>query len=484
MRFQNQTKLYPLHLTSSKEKWFVSFNIPTWLFAVLMFVIFYAVGIVVASNALSYYWYDDDLFTIRTYSIEELRAAFSGPAEPSGYSTLAYRPLSPLYYHVQHVLFGENVVLHRLFNIAFITVDIVIACLVAIKLGMTRWQVLLAGVMLLCMRNTWLTLVWPSIGVRAFNLFFVFTSTYLFLRFLNYKHTLQFMLSVIFFGFALFIREEGLPFLIITPAAGIWYLWINRSAQTLVKTFLRQPEIKSIGLYVLLLLVFTMLYWALRLYFVPDADDSSQLGIMGWATLFAYIPIIKIPFIPTIVAIGLMLLFWGFLAWMLWKIPLQEKRFAVLCLLAVIAATSIGTASARVDLAFTGLLFYSFFLSVLFLGFARRSRSAAVFTGIVVSVFILGSFLNSKIAQCSYAPTNVRVIASNLDDIWYWAGIFPIPQERIDYLLNYYRSFGINDKDYGDEIEALYAQFEHTGGECPGVEGELFLSKRHWLKGW
>src|SRR4051794_5253817 len=80
----------------------------------IAFGLFLLVGIALAWPSLSYPMVYDDLHLIRRFSPQELAQVWHSPWDVDGIETPGLRPLTPLFDHVRFVLFGENVVTHRL----------------------------------------------------------------------------------------------------------------------------------------------------------------------------------------------------------------------------------------------------------------------------------------------------------------------------------------------------------------------------------
>jgi hypothetical protein len=94
----------------------------------------------------------DDLHLIRTFSAQELARVFVGTYDPDNMETGGYRPLTVLFNHARHLLFGESVVAHRLFLIALYAGFLAGLGAVARALGAGSFEILAGGVLALLSR--------------------------------------------------------------------------------------------------------------------------------------------------------------------------------------------------------------------------------------------------------------------------------------------------------------------------------------------
>jgi hypothetical protein len=85
------------------------------------------------SHTIGYGFDYDDYHFIRPYSLDELRAAFSGPWDPAGIEVPFYRPLTIAFYAERFELFGLNSEAHH-------GVSLMLFALAATLLGSFVWQ--------------------------------------------------------------------------------------------------------------------------------------------------------------------------------------------------------------------------------------------------------------------------------------------------------------------------------------------------------
>src|SRR5688572_19621486 len=84
----------------------------------LLFVTTLMAALLVAWPTRTYPWYWDDYHLIRAFSPEELSRVFRGPWDVDGIESASYRPLWVVANHVRAWLFGEHILMHRLFLLA------------------------------------------------------------------------------------------------------------------------------------------------------------------------------------------------------------------------------------------------------------------------------------------------------------------------------------------------------------------------------
>ena len=102
----------------------------------LQFLLFVAVGTLVALSSLHYPWHRDDLHLIRTFTTDELMLSWHQTWDFDGLESIGYRPLTVLFNHTRASLFGEVMAAHRLFLITMFAVYLVLVGLVARRLGL------------------------------------------------------------------------------------------------------------------------------------------------------------------------------------------------------------------------------------------------------------------------------------------------------------------------------------------------------------
>ncbi|MDO8679544.1 MAG: hypothetical protein Q7R30_13395 [Acidobacteriota bacterium] len=130
--------------------------------AAAQFVIFAAVGVIVAWPSLHYSWYTDDLHLVREFSRQELLLAWHHTWDLDDIETVGYRPLTVWFNHARAALFGEEMAGHRLFTIALFAAYFVLIARVGRRFGLTPTATTLAGVMMLCAKYSCYHFIWMT----------------------------------------------------------------------------------------------------------------------------------------------------------------------------------------------------------------------------------------------------------------------------------------------------------------------------------
>ncbi len=428
------------------------------VFAGIAALIFFMVGIILAYPSLSYYWFNDDLIMVRMHSGAEIAQAFTGDWESSGISTPGYRPLTLLFNHMTALAFGESVELHRLFRIALFALHLTVLGLIGLELRLSRLQVLLAGLIILCTKNTWWVLVWAADGIHAFNVLLVGLAAYLLLRDLKHPSPLKWTAAYLLFAGALLTREDVLTFVVIIPLIGLFQSDAPR----------RRIIVQAIGLAMV-----AIGYWVLRTMFVPSA--STSISIMGWVYSLAWIFLPRLAFLPLPVWIGVLVAFWAILFILLRTMHKDQRRLAWLWLVCTVIAASTGLVITRANTLFPALSFFGLFLATILGDALTRSRRLAVLGGIALVVFVVGSAAQHRIAQQSLAPNSTEYLVETSRYFWgEWSPAYPfIPEVRREYLQEQLASYGVNSmEDYEARLPELLAA------------GTWFEPADDWLSGW
>ena len=119
-----------------------------------------AVALALAWPSLTWHMVYDYLHQVRAYSAAEVAGAFRGRSDPDGIETQGLRPLNLLFNHAQYVLFGENVVAHRLFLASLHAVYAALLATIARRFGLPLPFALLAAALAMCARYSVYHYVW------------------------------------------------------------------------------------------------------------------------------------------------------------------------------------------------------------------------------------------------------------------------------------------------------------------------------------
>jgi hypothetical protein len=437
--------------------------------------LFLLLSLLMALPSLNHYWFNDDLFFIRPFSSAELVSAFSSDWEPSGISTPGYRPITPLYYHVTHALFGQNIVLYRLFAVILFALLLTAVMLVALELGTPPWAAFLAGIIILVTKNTWWMLTWPADSIRTWNLLLVLLAIYLFLRTVNSFSIGRMVLSAALFFLALFTREDVLIFAPVLLLIGAYRLVLLSDAPGGIRQVVQRQgsRVRTVVVMAIMLTTGSGLFWLLRSQFVPGAESSADLAGWFYSLLWVFLPRLAVPSIT--IWIACLVFFWAVTALLLRSLPRMQRSLALFWMACTVVSAATGLVVTRANTLLPSICFLGLFLALVYTGGAQGSRLRAGISGVTLAVFLFTSAAQHHTAQRSLALNSTEYINETARYFWgEWSPAYAyIPQERIDFLRAYFANLGINTPEaYAENLPRLIES------------GRLFVPADGWLSGW
>ena len=123
-----------------------------------------AAWVAVYSKTLEYRWFYDDYHLIRVFAPDEIVSALHGNWDPGNLETVGYRPLSLLFNHCRATLFGEVIVLHRLFQVFLMGILLLLVGALCLQLNLSVRHIAVTCVVLVSSRIFTTLLVWLSDG--------------------------------------------------------------------------------------------------------------------------------------------------------------------------------------------------------------------------------------------------------------------------------------------------------------------------------
>ncbi len=465
-----------------------------WAFALILFAGLYLAGIILAYPSLPYNWFFDDLILVRTFTNDEIAHAWTGDWDPSGISTPGYRPLTVLFNHLTSVIFGESVEFHRLFRIGVFAAYLTVVALAACEVGLARWQASLAGILILCTKNTWWILTWPADGIRAFAALFGALTAYLLLLHLKKPAWWKFWLGVLCFGTTLLVREDGLPFALIAPAMGLAF-GVRQAIPTTglprlgsLQRWFRQvgknfPGARSVFAYFLALLGVAALYWLLRTALVPAAHTTMPVNLEGRVVHLFWALFPRITFGIDAFTIPSTVVLWIAMIVFVSRLPPTRVYLALFWMCCIIVAASTGAVIGRANNLLVPASFFGLFLATIAGDFARRSRPAALLSAVIVLFFLSGSVIAHRTAQQTIHPLSTENLAEDRFFLWGKYAQVAMPPDRRAWLQAHYDQLGLhNEDDFQQFLTALRSNPETPQG--PTADGEPFVPASPWLSGW
>lgn len=136
---------------------------------VILWGVSFACALIVAWPSLRYPWYWDDYHLIRVFTGEELASVFRGPWDVDNIESVSYRPLWVVANHLRAWLFGENIVLQRLFLLAVLALFTALVALAAHMLGLLLPYAAGAAAFSLLPKSNHANLMWLTDATHALS---------------------------------------------------------------------------------------------------------------------------------------------------------------------------------------------------------------------------------------------------------------------------------------------------------------------------
>ena len=236
-----------------------------------------------------YIW--DDLHFFREYTNKELIEVWYQNWDHDKIETPSYRPLAVWYYHLTYLIYGENVILFRLFILFLMFLLIWIINKTFIDLNFNKGVIVLFSILIVSSKIFTTLIAWFTISTLIVCYLFAFLSINLFMRYIDNKKKKIYFSSLFFGILSIFIREE----LYVLPII-IFFLYFIKS-EIKVKNFF------SVVYRIFPFFTFVILHLFLRNKFVPEADTffiknySLYFGekILGFGDI---IKVLKSSFFP------------------------------------------------------------------------------------------------------------------------------------------------------------------------------------------
>lgn len=239
-----------------------------------------------------YVW--DDLHVFRNYSYKELIEVWYQNwfgYGPDNIETPAYRPLALWWYHLSYVLFGENVILHRIFLLFLMYFLIYILNKTLINFEFNRYEITLLTLLIVFSKIFTTLIAFFSVSPLIICYIFAILSINSYLKFEKNKKISSYLFSIFFCIISVLIREE----LYVLPLI-IFLLYFIK-----FKLDLKNILFLSLKIIPFFIVVFT--HYLLRKKFVLNADNfyikdfSIYFGdkILGFGNI---IKVIKASFFP------------------------------------------------------------------------------------------------------------------------------------------------------------------------------------------
>ncbi|HWY50813.1 MAG TPA: hypothetical protein VNW72_04955 [Chthoniobacterales bacterium] len=206
----------------------------------------------------SYPFHWDDFHLIRTYSGPEILSVFHGVVDPDKIETPGLRPVSILLYNLQGTLWGENILLHRIFMLFVMALFLFLVGILLSDLGLQFFQIAIVLALFVSSRVFASLVLWVCLSHLILAYIFITLTALFFVRWIKQRRTVFFVLMLLSATVATFIREESYTLPVALPL--IWLISTPDRARW------RQVLAASLSL----LGIFAFHYWLWH-FFIPNA---------------------------------------------------------------------------------------------------------------------------------------------------------------------------------------------------------------------
>jgi len=214
-----------------------------------------------------FHW--DDFHLIRPYSGSEILSVFHGVVDPDKIETPGLRPVSILLYHLQGSLFGENIVLQRIFLLALMAVLLCLLGILLLELGLRFVQIAIVFALFVSSRIFASLVLWISLSHVILAYIFIALTAYFFVLWMKRQRGVFFVAMLACAILATFNREEAYTLPVVLPL-----LWLISSPD-----HARWREIFAAAASLFVVFCFHYCLWH---FLIPDAlSPRFTLGAAG-----------------------------------------------------------------------------------------------------------------------------------------------------------------------------------------------------------
>src|SRR2546421_149073 len=206
----------------------------------------------------SYPFHWDDFHLIRQYSATEMLSVFHGVVDPDKIETPGLRPVSILLYNLQGSLWGENILLHRIFMLFLMALFLFLVGLLLSELGLGLFQLAIVFALFISSRVFASLVLWLSLSHLILAYIFITLTALFFVRWTKQRRAIFFVLMLLSATVATFIREESYTLPVALPL--IWLISTPDRARW------RDVLAASLSLFV----IFAFHYWLWH-FLIPNA---------------------------------------------------------------------------------------------------------------------------------------------------------------------------------------------------------------------
>jgi hypothetical protein len=181
------------------------------------------------ASTFRYPFYWDDFHLIRHYTGPELLSVFHGVVDPDKIETPGLRPVSILLYNFQGSLFGENIVLQRIFLLALMGLFLCAVGVLFIELGLPVAQIAIVFALFVFSRIFASLVLWISLSHVILAYIFIVFTAYFFILWVKRRRAIFFVGMLACAIAATFNREEVYTLPVVLPL--VWLISSEGRAQ-------------------------------------------------------------------------------------------------------------------------------------------------------------------------------------------------------------------------------------------------------------
>jgi hypothetical protein len=443
----------------------------------------FLVALLFAGHTLEYPWFYDDYNQVRLFSTAELLQSMHDKWDSTGIENSSYRPLFNVINHTRCLLFGENMVLHRLFQLFVLALFTSMIGYALLLNGLRLPFVISGSCFAIITKSNQLNILWPTVGMHAISAIPLALACILAA---NTRWTLTRRRQIIIFLLALvslFIREDNIALFPLVVSLAI----ASRRNEFI---FLIEDKIFSIKLFKVIFLIAAsfsiplvssmLLVFYLRKLFVPDA--LFGLNIEG---MLSHIKMTIYPMgfmVSQSISISWLIFLFSILT--LATIQSKSRKIFVVGILGwitcIITGCTIGLVMERSDLLLIPGAIFSFGLATALQQIFSRDQEhyvkALTLSGIVFFSSITWS--ESRASLIGAHPQSYQTMISAAMFIYgEYASRAIIPPERRQKAVAYLHAYGINSAEDLEAKKASLMEEATKNGTTPPPNGALFMPK-------
>jgi hypothetical protein len=443
---------------------------------IALFLLFTSLLIALYYNSLDYYWVWEDLHLVRTFSLKEILSTFHNTWDLDKVETPGLRPVTVIFNHARCYLFGENLLLHKIFLILLFSLLLTLSCYIGRKYFNLRLTVLLiASSLIIFNKYSCLYILWQINGTRVLQYLLLVLSLLTALKHLDNAKTSNLIYSVTLYGLSILTREDtiaAIPILVVLP---LIYVMTNKKENA---SYYRYAS------YILTIFSTTILLLLLRRYFIPQATllqtmFASKGGVRNifQAMIWSACPFGKLLIRSIDVSLYWLILFSALFLLSLFLFNKKYRHVQLVLVFLFCCACTPAYMIFKPDIILLPTGLFCLLLAEMIVEYSTRFKLGLYFSVTIYSAVLFLAIATNYALQQSFHPLAVEQIAREYDFLYGEYSHTTIPSYRIDYLTHKFNSLGIT-KDNFDYVR-LNKESPKTRLFKPKAKNGIFLQKFH-----